>query len=124
MSNWPERSLRTLTVYYERGVKALEELKAERYDETDLLLNMRKAAFHNFRSADFLAKQEGYPIKISDELNTLWKLIEPLDACLLSELSSARHRMELQLAQLAKIRATLSKFRSSDAELNRFEKSV
>lgn len=124
MSSWPDRSLRTLTVYYERGVKALEELKAERYEEADVLLNMRKAAFHNFRSADFIALKEGYPAEVVQELETLWKLIDPLDAALLEELKLARDRMESQLVQLAKVRAALNKFRSSETDTIRFEKSV
>lgn len=124
MGRWPERSLRALTVYYERGVKALEELKMERYEEADALLNMRKAAFHNFRSADFLAVKEGYPDEKTREMESLWKLIEPLDAELLDELKLARDRMEAQLVQLTKVRAAIGKFRSSDQDETRFEKSV
>lgn len=124
MSRWAERSLRTLTVYYERGVKALEELKAEHYEEADQLLNMRTAAFHNFRAADHLATKEGYPELIAQEMAVIWKLLEPLDAALLDELLLARDRMETQLIQLGKARATLSKYRSSEPENTRFEKSV
>lgn len=124
MGRWPERSLRALTVYYERGLKALQELRAERYDEADAMLNMRKAAFHNFRAADFLATQEGYPADISKEMESLWKLIAPLDSELMDELRLAKDRMESQLVQLAKVRATLSRYRSSEPDDTRFEKSV
>ena len=125
MGSWPERALRALTVYYERGMKALEELRAERYEEADAVLNLRKAAFHNFRAADHLATQEGYPELIANELVGLWKLIESLDAELMQELCNARDRTEAQLIQLGKVRATLGRYRSSDdSEKTRFEKSV
>lgn len=124
MGSWPERALRALTVYYERGIKALEELREERYDEADAVLNMRKAAFHNFRAADHLATGEGYPERIASEMQGLWKLIETLDADLMQELCKARDRMESQLIQLSKVRSTLGRYRSSESDKTRFEKSV
>ena len=124
MGSWPERALRALTVYYERGIKALGELKAEQYEEADSLLNMRKAAFHNFRAADHLATQDGYPEAVAKEMQGLWQLLEVLDADLLQELCAARDRMEAQLVQLSKVRATLGRYRSSESDKTRFEKSV
>jgi hypothetical protein len=116
--------LRTLRVYYDRGVKALEKLKCEDYDGSDELLNLRKAAFHNFRAADFIAVKDGYPEAILIEMRELWRRIEVLDSELLTELTQAKERMADQLVQLAGIRAKLGKFRSSDIDSNRFEKSV
>jgi len=111
-------------VYYERGVKALEELRSERYEEADSILNMRTAAFHNFRAADYLAAKEGYPVEVANELKNLWKLLEPLDASLMEELTLARDKMEVQLVQLGKVRATLSKYKAPELDVNRFEKSI
>ena len=124
MSKWPQRACRALTVYLERGLRSLEELRAERYDEADALLNMRKAAFHNFRAADFMAMREGYSDEIVRELQELWRQIEQVDAELMTELVGARDKMEAALAQLAKVKVTLGRYHSNQQQVTRIEKSV
>ena len=94
MSKWPERACKALAVYLQRGLRSLEDLRAERYEEADALLNLRRAAFHNFCAADFMAVREGYSEGEIIELREIWRKIELVDADLLIELKKARDGME------------------------------
>jgi hypothetical protein len=125
MGTWPERALHILTIYHERGLKALSELEVELYDDADTTLTKRKAAFHNFRAVDHRVRQEGYPEPIWLKLVELWKAIEPVDQALMEALLKAKRNTQVQLAQISKVRAALSRFKGRDgAESSSFEKSV
>lgn len=124
MATWPERACTTLTVYYERGVRALDCIRRGLWDEVDAVLNMRTAAFHNFRAADFLAQKEGYSAEQEAQLRGIWEQVLINDAELMSELRVARDQAEAEVARLAKVKTTLGRFRSGSVQESDLEKPV
>lgn len=124
MATWPERACTTLTVYYERGVRALDCIRRGLWDEVDAVLNMRTAAFHNFRAADFLAQKEGYSVEQEAQLRSIWDQVQINDAELMSELRVARDQAEAEVARLAKVKTTLGRFRSGSVQESDLEKPV
>lgn len=124
MATWPERACTALTVYFERGVRALEALRKGLWDDVDVVLSMRTAAFHNFRAADHLAQKEGYTHEQESRLRVLWEQIRANDDALMVELRRARDNMENELGRLAKVKATLGRFRSGSVQEPDWEKSV
>lgn len=124
MATWPERACTALTVYFERGVRALEALRKGLWDDVDVVLNMRTAAFHNFRAADHLAQKEGYTHEQESRLSVLWEQIRANDEALMVELRRARDNMESELGRLVKVKATLGRFRSGSVQEPDWEKSV
>lgn len=124
MATWPERACTALTVYFERGVRALEALRKGLWDDVDAVLSMRTAAFHNFRAADHLAQKEGYTHEQESRLRVLWEQIRANDDALMVELRRARDNMENELGRLAKVKATLGRFRSGSVQEPDWEKSV
>lgn len=124
MATWPERACTTLTVYYERGVRALDCIRRGQWDEVDAVLNMRTAAFHNFRAADFLAQKEGYSAEQEAQLKSIWDQVLINDAELMSELRAARDQAEAEVARLAKVKTTLGRFRSGSVQESDLEKPV
>ena len=124
MATWPERACTALTVYFERGVRALEHIRGGNWDDADAILNMRKAAFHNFRAADHLALKEGYTAEQDAQLKAIWNQISDIDAELMAEMSVAREKMEADLIRLSKVKATLGRFRSGQATESKLEKPV
>lgn len=124
MATWPERACTALTVYYERGVRALDCIRQEEWDEAEALLNMRKAAFHNFRAADHLALQSGYTAEQDAQLKAIWGQISGLDVELMAAMNQARAKMEEDLVRISKVKATLSRFRSGQVQESNLEKPV
>lgn len=124
MATWPERACTALTVYYERGVRALDCVRQGLWDEVDVVLNMRTAAFHNFRAADHLAQKEGYTPEQDSQLKSIWDQIVINDSKLMAELGAARERTEGELARLAKVKSTLGRFRSGNVQESDWEKPV
>lgn len=124
MATWPERACTALTVYYERGVRALDCVRQGLWDEVDVILNMRTAAFHNFRAADHLAQKEGYSSEQEAQLKSIWDQIVINDSKLMSELGAARENAENELARLAKVKSTLGRFRSGSVQESDWEKPV
>jgi len=124
MATWPERACTALTVYYERGVRALDCVRQGLWDEVDVVLNMRTAAFHNFRAADHLAQKEGYSPEQEAQLKSIWDQVVINDSKLMSELSAAREKAEEELARLAKVKSTLGRFRSGSVQESDWEKPV
>lgn len=124
MASWPERACTALTVYFERGVRALELLQDERWDEADAILNLRKAAFHNFRSADFLALKSGYSKEQEAQLREIWAKIVEIDGKLMAAMESSKQKMEGEIARLVKVKATFSRFRSGQVQESNIEKPV
>ena len=124
MATWPERACTALTVYYERGVRALDCVRQGLWDEVDVVLNMRTAAFHNFRAADHLAQKEGYTPEQDSQLKSIWDQIVINDSKLMAELGAARERAEGELARLAKVKSTLGRFRSGNVQESDWEKPV
>ena len=124
MASWSERACTALTVYYERGARALELIRQEEWDDADAMLNMRKAAFHNFRAVDHLALQEGYTAEQDAQLKAIWGQVSSVDSELLAVMTAAREKMEAELIRLSKVKATLGKFRSGHASESHLEKPV
>lgn len=124
MASWSERACTALTVYYERGVRALECLRRGELEEAEVLLNMRKAAFHNFRAADHLAIKEGYTPEQEAQLKGIWAQICRVDSHLFESMTDAKGKMEAELVRLAKVKATLSRFRSGQMVESKLEKPV
>ena len=124
MASWSERACTALTVYYERGARALELICREEWDEADAILNMRKAAFHNFRAADHLALKEGYTAEQEAQLRAIWGQVSSVDAELLSAMIAARGKMEAEIIRLSKVKATLGRFRSGQTSDSKLEKPV
>lgn len=124
MATWPERACTALTVYYERGVRALELIKRNEWDEAEAILNLRKAAFHNFRAADHQALKQGYTAEQDAQLKTIWSQICSLDTELMSAMTGAKVGMEAELARVAKVKSTLGRFRSGLVAESNMEKPV
>ena len=124
MATWPERACTALTVYYERGVRALDCVRKGLWDEVDVVLNMRTASFHNFRAADHLAQKEGYSPEQDSQLKSIWDQIVINDSKLMAELGAAREKTESELARLAKVKSTLGRFRSGSVLESDWEKPV
>lgn len=124
MASWPERACTALTVYYERGVRALELIKRDEWDEADAILNMRKAAFHNFRAADHQALQQGYTVEQEAQLKAIWAQICSVDTELMSALTGAKVKMEAELVRISKVKSTLGRFRSGQVVESNLEKPV
>lgn len=124
MATWPERACTALTVYYERGLRALDFINRGLWDDAELVLNMRKAAFHNFRSADFLALKEGYTPEQDAQLKAIWGQITSMDGELMAAMVAARDKMEVDMIRLGKVRATLGRFKSGIVVESKLEKPV
>lgn len=124
MATWPDRACTALTVYYERGVRALDYIEREMWDEADSLLSMRTAAFHNFRAADYLAQKDGYSAEQEAQLRAIWGQIAANDAKLLAVMMSAREKLEGEVSRLAKVSKTLGRFRSGQVQESKWEKPV
>jgi len=124
MATWPERACTALTVYYERGVRALECIRREMWDDVDAVLNMRTAAFHNFRAADHLAQKEGYSAEQDAQLRAIWVQVMANDSELMAEMVVARKKMEAELVRLAKVKKTIGRFRSGQVQESKWEKPV
>jgi hypothetical protein len=124
MATWPERACTALTVYYERGVRALELIKRNEWEEAEAILNLRKAAFHNFRAADHQALKQGYTAEQDAQLKTIWSQICAVDADLLSAMEGAKVAMETELVRVSKVKSTLGRFRSGQVLESHLEKPV
>lgn len=124
MATWPERACTALTVYYERGVRALELIKRNEWDEAEAILNLRKAAFHNFRAADYEALKQGYTAEQEAQLKAIWGQICSVDTELMSVMVEAKVTMEAELVRVAKVKSTLGRFRSGLVAESNLEKPV
>jgi hypothetical protein len=124
MATWPDRACTALMVYYERGVHALNCVRKSLWDEVDVVLNLRTAAFHNFRAADYLALQEGYPPELEARLREIWEQIVANDSELMSELVKARRTTETEMTRLVKVKNTLGRFRSGTVQESDWEKPI
>jgi hypothetical protein len=124
MASWPERACTALTVYYERGVRALELIKRDELDEAEAILNMRKAAFHNFRAADHQALQQGYSAEQDAQLKAIWAQVCSVDAVLIEAMIGAKVKMEAELVRISKVKSTLGRFRSGKIAESNLEKPV
>lgn len=124
MATWPERACTALTVYYERGVRALDCIRRDLWDEADSLLSMRKAAFHNFMAADHLAQKDGYSAEQEAQLRMVWNQTVSLDAELTAAMAEARKKMEAEMIRLSKVKATIGRFRSGQVQESNLEKPV
>jgi hypothetical protein len=124
MASWPERACTALTVYYERGVRALELINRDEWDEAEAILNMRKAAFHNFRAADYQALQQGYTDEQEAQLKAIWTQICSIDTELMSAMTGAKVKMEAELVRISKVKSTLGRFRSGQVVESNLEKPV
>ena len=124
MANWPERALTALTVYMERGVRALEFIRLEQWDEVDTVLNMRKAAFHNFRAADHMAQMDGQTPENEAKLKQIWVQITKVDRELLDEMVMAQQKMEVEMLRMAKVKTMIGRFKSGQIQESKMEKPV
>jgi hypothetical protein len=123
MPNWPERASTALTVYLERGVRALKSIRSEQWDEFDFVFRMRKAAFHNFRAADHLALKSGYSRDQETQLKLIWGQISALDTELIEEMQVAQKKMEAEMGRMAKVKATLGRFKSGQIQESNIEET-
>ena len=124
MANWPERASTALTVYFERGVRAMEYIRLEQWDDVDAMLSMRKAAFHNFRAADHMALQTGYTPEMEFQLRLIWGKIAAIDVELLDEMEKAQGQMQAELARMAKVKSAIGHFKSGQFQESKLEKTV
>ena len=124
MPNWPERATTALTVYLERGFRALEFIRAESWDELDGMLSLRTAAFHNFRAADHLALLIGYSAQADAKMKGTWGQIVEVDRELLEEMVQAQQKMNAEIARMSKVKATIGRFKSGQIQESKMEKPV
>jgi hypothetical protein len=124
MASWTERACTALTVYLERGFRALELIRQEAWEEADAMLNMRRAAFHNFRAADHLALKEGYSAEQDVQLREIWTQITSLDDELVKEMKEAQRKMESEMVRLSKVKNALGRYKSGNTVDANIVKSV
>jgi hypothetical protein len=124
MANWPERAATALTVYFERGVRAMEHIRLEQWEDVDRTFSMRKAAFHNFRAADHLALQTGYTPEQELQLRLIWRKIAVIDVELLCEMEKAQGKMQAEMSRMVKVKSAIGHFKSGQFQESKMEKPV
>jgi hypothetical protein len=102
----------------------LELIKRNEWEEAEAILNLRKAAFHNFRAADHQALKQGYTAEQDAQLKTIWSQICSVDAELLSAMEGAKVTLEAELVRVSKVKSTLGRFRSGQVLESHLEKPV
>ena len=103
-----------LSVYLERGEKAINAIRDARWENADDLLKMRKAAFHNFRALDFLLMQK---VRVksgehTEKCQQLWLEIERVNRILYFEMMGMRKELHQDLVYLQRNKTKIGKFRS------------
>lgn len=125
MRDYAKQAKAALSAYLERGKDALNLLRAERYDETLEILKRRTAAFHNFRVADVLLREQGvFPVALENELRLMWKQIENVDKELKVKLVDASEEFRKELSSLIHSKQKIGRYHSGYIEKVNFELGV
>jgi hypothetical protein len=109
-----EKAKIALRVYRDRGRLALEALDREDVAEFFSLLDKRRAAFHNFRALDHLARTEGVDLAQDDEVKQIWHEIQESNSRLETISEQAISDMESRASRLTKGRAISQKYGSGN----------
>ena len=123
MPDYAEQAKVALTVYFHRSDALLKNLEKQRYDEVIELLPLQKSAFHNFRTAEYLATKYKQPLA-DEELKMLWQQINKILPLLDAAITDALTLLNKKVKRLAKQKNNLQNFKSKRTETTRFEKTV
>lgn len=123
MGEFSKQTRTALRVYYERGLNALTLMKEDRWDEANEVLKLRKAAYHNFVTAEFLARQAGDPFN-DDEWHTLGKLAREVNRQLEVEIQLCQQNAETMLIETRQKREAISKYHSGIKDRSNFESTI
>lgn len=110
------RALAALRVLRDRTRAAVTALEAKNFAQCERLLNLKTAAFHNFRALDHVAQADGADLGKDRAARVLWGEIEALDLALKTGLEAAREVVRGESAKAAEVRRALGRFRSQDAK--------
>lgn len=120
MSDFLLHSICCLQTYLDRGEKALRSLKNGDVDGALIVLKLRKAAFHNFRIADYRLKNSSNYKKYLEELSPIWIQIQKLDKKLVDEIEISKKDMDKERVTLKTVKCKLSQFKSKSPVENNF----
>jgi hypothetical protein len=124
MPEYANRAAQALSVYLERGKKALECLRVGEIDQAVELLRLRGAAFYNFRALEAKAREVGSDMGGGETVVAMLAEDDALRGQLVQALAETLKKTGKQLAKIRDARQTLSSYRSKAGETTRFEKSV
>ncbi|MBF0441862.1 MAG: hypothetical protein HQK54_08165 [Oligoflexales bacterium] len=114
-----------LAMYLKRGEDALEKLQFGDIDGALRLLSLRKAAFYNFRTGEYLGKtMEGYSIEEDDEAINLIGRINSIDKQLSDIIKTALSELEESIKTCSASKNKIGKFRSGTRGKMLFQDAV
>jgi hypothetical protein len=101
-----------LRVYLERGEQALTALESGDIEEFFAQLDKRRAAFHNFRAIDHLARTANVDLAQEPGVKQLWEHIQAVNSRISSVSTEAVLKMEDQVSRLVNGRTVSLKYGS------------
>lgn len=123
MGDFSKQTRTALRVYCERGMSALTLMKENRWDEANAILKLRKAAYHNFVAAEFLARHAGDPLDDPEWL-ALGKMAQDINRQLEVEMQFWQQNAEALLIETRQKREAISKYHSGIKDRSNFENTI
>ncbi len=120
MDEYSRQAVVAMRVYLERGRLALALMKEQRWDEAERMLNLRKAAYHNYMTADFLAHSP----EREETLQDLWRDVVIINDHLMEYMESSRDMLAAELAEMRSKREAIGKYHSGIKDNVRFQSSI
>lgn len=124
MEDLSRRVKHVLTVYLERGERAVQALANRKYDEAREILTQRNAAFHNLRAVDALAQSEGCDAAKDPETLAIWERTRQVDKQLAAALETAKADTERLYQRLREARLKIGKYRAGSTDAGTFTKTA
>lgn len=107
-----DKARTALRVYLERGQLALKALESGDVEEFFAQLDKRRAAFHNFRALDHLARTANVDLAQDPDVKELWEHIQAVNTRISDVSSEAVQNMEGQVSRLVNGRTVSLKYGS------------
>lgn len=124
MRDYGHQTRIALITYLERGESVLAALASDDLDAVAHWMSLRKAAFHNFRAADSIAKKSGYDVIQDDAMAAVVKRLRPINSNIEVQLESCKLRLERQVAKIVRARSAIRKYRSEPNGPEMIEQTV
>lgn len=120
MDEYSRQAVVAMRVYLERGRAALALLQEQRWEEAERMLSLRKAAYHNYMTADFLARSP----ERNELLHELWREVATINDHLVAYMESSRDQLAVELAEIRGKREAIGKYHSGIKDNVRFQSSI
>ncbi len=124
MRDYYEQARVSLRMYLERSIRLLADLENGRVTSLDKLLQLKSAAFHNFRAAETILQSSGRDITKEAEFLDLWKEIVRVDQDLEVALHMVREELQDEMVKSQRVRLNIGKYRSGLQVRSAFEKEI